>query len=307
MKKSRNIRYLTNEGIKNIGTNRLMSVASIAVLMSCLVMIGSAVLIYLNVDKLMVRIGEQNKIMVFVDADSDEATVQRVKQQIDTIENIQAVEYISKQEAYNRAKKQYGENALLIEDADAAESIYPEGFELVVKDMTQFDSTVAQLQSIEHVSVGHNREMAAKFSKVRQAVTYISIAIISLLFLVSMFIIANTIRITMFSRKLEISIMKAVGATNWFIRWPFLIEGVTIGLISSVLAFGILYLIYYLTGDTLKEMFELLDNELIIFWDYAPYIAVGFVAVSIITSGIGSIFSIGRYLKEQGSVVLDEN
>jgi len=98
-----------------------------------------------------------------------------------------------------------------------------------------------------------------------------------------------------------------VGATNWFIRWPFLIEGVTIGLISAVIGFGELYLIYFLASDALLDIFGLLGNALVDFWDYAAYIAVGFVVVSILTGGIGSIFSIGRYLKEQGSVVLDEN
>ena len=101
--------------------------------------------------------------------------------------------------------------------------------------------------------------------------------------------------------------MKAVGATNWFIRWPFLVEGITIGLISAVLAFGVLYLIYFLASDSLLAIFGLLGNSLVDFWAYAVYIAVGFVVVSIVTGGIGSVFSIGRYLKEQGSVVLDEN
>lgn len=306
MRKSRNIRYLTSEGIKNIGTNRLMSVASIAVLMSCLVMIGSAVLIFLNVDALLQNIEDQNIIMVFVDVGSDDATVQNVGRQIEAMDNIQSCEFVSKAEAYNKVLESLGSNASLLSDSD--DSFLPDGFRLTVKNMEYFASTVAQLQSIEHVlNVQQNTDLASKLSRVRRAVSYVSIAIIVLLFVVSLFIIANTVKITMFSRKLEISIMKAVGATNWFIRWPFLIEGITIGLISAALGFGVLYLIYFLASDSLLAIFGLLGNALVDFWQYAVYIAVGFVIVSILTGGIGSIFSIGRYLKEQGSVVLDEN
>ena len=306
MKKNRNIRYLTNEGIKNIGTNRLMSVASIAVLMSCLVMIGSAVLIYLNVDALLKNIEDQNVIMVFVEVGSSEATVKGVEQQINKIENIQSCEFVSKAEAYDKVKESLGSNASLLSDSD--DSFLPDGFRLTVKDMTLFDSTVAQLQSIEHVlNVQQNTDLATKLAKVRRAVSYVSVCIIVLLFVVSLFIIANTVKITMFSRKLEISIMKAVGATNWFIRWPFLVEGIAIGIISAALGFGVLYLIYYLASDSLLAIFGLLGNALVDFWQYALYIGVGFLIVSILTGGIGSIISIGRYLKEQGSVVLDEN
>ncbi len=306
MKKSRNIRYLTSEGIKNIGINRLMSVASIAVLMSCLVMIGAAVLIYLNVDTLLQNIEDQNIIMVFVDVGADEDTVKSVESQIEKMDNIQSCEFVSKAEAYNKVLESLGKNASLLSDSD--DSFLPDGFRLTVKDMEQFAATVSQLQSIEHVlNVQQNTDLASKLSRVRRAVSYISICIIVLLFAVSLFIIANTVRITMFSRKLEISIMKAVGATNWFIRWPFLVEGITIGLISAVLAFGVLYLIYFLASDSLLAIFGLLGNSLVDFWEYAVYIAVGFVVVSIVTGGIGSVFSIGRYLKEQGSVVLDEN
>ena len=306
MKKSRNVRYLTSEGIKNIGINRLMSVASIAVLMSCLVMIGAAVLIYLNVDTLLQNIEDQNIIMVFVDVGADEDTVKGVESQIEKMDNIQSCEFVSKAEAYNRVLESLGNNASLLSDSD--DSFLPDGFRLTVKDMEQFAATVSQLQSIEHVlNVQQNTDLASKLSRVRRAVSYISICIIALLFAVSLFIIANTVRITMFSRKLEISIMKAVGATNWFIRWPFLVEGITIGLISAVLGFGVLYLIYFLASDSLLAIFGLLGNSLVDFWEYAVYIAVGFVVVSIVTGGIGSVFSIGRYLKEQGSVVLDEN
>ena len=152
-------------------------------------------------------------------------------------------------------------------------------------------------------SVRENTDMAKRLERVRTAVTYVSLGVIALLFAVSVFIIANTVRITMYNRRLEISIMKAVGATNGFIRWPFMIEGITIGVISAVLSVGVLYLIYYLSADALLAIFGVLGGNLVSFWNYALYIFLAFLGVSVITGGIGSMISIGKYLKEQGSVV----
>lgn len=306
MKRNRNVRYLTREGLKNIGINSLMSVASVAVLMSCLVLIGSALLIFFNVDALLENIESQNVIMAFCDIGSDEATVREVGAKIEQIDNIQSSEFVSKAEAFNQVVASLGNNASLLNDTD--DSFLPDGYRITVKEMDRFAQTVNEIKNIEHIySVQENSDLATRLENVRSAVTYVSIGIIILLFIVSVFIIANTVKITMFSRKLEISIMKAVGATNWFIRWPFLIEGLTLGLISAVVSFGVLYLLYFLISDSLLAIFGILGNGLVNFGDYALYILVGYLIVSLVTSGLGSVISIRRYLKEQGSVVSDDN
>ncbi len=300
--KNKNLRYLTREGVKNIGVNRLMSFASVAVLMSCLVMIGCAVLLYFNIDSLLHSIESQNVIMVFVDKDADTDTVKEVEASLNAIENIESVTFIPKNEAYSTVLESLGENADIMNGVDA--SFLPDAFEVRVSDMQYFSNTVSQIRTLNHIlSIRENSDLANRLEKIRTAVSYVCVGIIVLLFIVALFIIANTIRISMFTRKLEISIMKAVGATNSFIRWPFLIEGITIGLLSAVLSMGVLYLIYYLAGDSLLTIFGILGGQLISFKDYALYLFAGFVIVSVVTAGIGSIFSIGKYLKEQGSVV----
>ncbi len=303
--KHTNLRYLTKEGLKNILVNRLMSVASIAVLMSCLIMIGCSVLLYFNIDALLHSIEAQNMIMVFVEKDADEKILNEVKTNLENIGNIEKVTFVSKTEAYATVLESLGENASIMEDVDA--SFLPDAYEVTVTDMQFFKETVTQIRGIDHViSIRENSDLAARLEKIRTAVTYVCIGIIILLFIVALFIIANTIRISMYTRRLEISIMKAVGATNSFIRWPFLIEGITIGLISAIVGLAVLYLIYYFAGEALLTIFGVFGGTLISFMDYALYLLVGFILVSVITSGIGSIFSIRKYLKEQGSVV-DEN
>lgn len=304
--KNRNIRYLTHEGIKNIAINRLMSVASVAVLMSCLVIIGFALLLFLNVDSLLNHIESQNVVMAFCEIGAEEAVVADTQRNLELIENIESVSFVSKSEAYESVVASLGENADILKNID--NSFLPDGFRIVIDDMSIFSETVAKISSLETVaSVQQNSDLAEKFEEIRTAVTYISVGVIIVLFIVSMFIIANTVRITMFSRKLEISIMKAVGATNWFIRWPFLVEGICIGLISSVLSFFVLALLYNLSGSAFTSIFGMLGNTIVNFWDYAVVIFVGFVIVSVITGGVGSLISMSRYLKEQGSVVLDED
>lgn len=303
--KSRNLRYLTGEGIRNIGTNRLMSLASIAVLMSCLVLIGSAFLIFLNIDNLLENIEDQNVIMVFVDLDADSNTVSQVRDSIVSTENIAGCEYVSKEDAYMSVVDSLGENSSLIQDTDA--SFLPDGFKVTVEDMHGFAKTVEDLKNIDNVySVRENTDLANKLENIRNAVTYICMGIIGILFIVALFIIANTVRITMFTRRLEISIMKAVGATNWFVRWPFLIEGISIGIISACISIGVLWLLYFFVSDALLAIFGILGNGLISFSQYGLLIFVSYVLIGVLTGGIGSIISIGRYLKEQGAIVISE-
>ncbi len=306
MKKTMNLRYLTHEGIKNIGINRLMSLASVAVLMSCLVMIGSAFMLFLNVDSLLKNIQAQNVIMVFADLDADDATVAQLKENIGKLDNIASIDFVPKEDAYKQVISSLGDNASILSGVD--DSFLPDGFKVTVSDMEFFTKTVNDIRGLPNVySIQQNSDLAARLEKIRTAVSYISIGIVILLLIVAIFIIANTIKITMFSRKLEISIMKAVGATNSFIRWPFLVEGVTLGILAAILAWGILYGLYVLTGEALLTIFGVLGGSLVSFWDYAVYIGIAFVVVSIIAGGFGSIISIGKYLKEQGSVVLDDD
>lgn len=306
MKKNRNVRYFLREGFRNIGTNGLMSVASVAVLMSCLVMIGSAVMIFLNVDSLLQKIEAQNVIMVFLEKEASDEVVSNVGKQLEALDNVENVEFVSRAAAFDTVVESLGENASILNGVD--NSFLPDGYKVTVSDMQFFSQTVAAIGELNYImSIQENSDLASRLENIRTAVSYVSLGIIILLFIVALFIIANTVRITMFTRRLEISIMKAVGATNWFIRWPFLIEGITIGLIAAVLAIGVLYLIYFLAGDALLTIFGILNSGLVPFKDYALYIFAAFAGVSIVTGGLGSIFSIGRYLKEQGSVILDDN
>ena len=301
--KGASLQYLTREGFRNVWVNRLMSLASITVLMACLVIIGLGSMIYFNINALLDNIESQNVVMVYIkDGVSDEDTT-AIGNNIKVMENIEDCIFVPKEDAFAAQLESMGDDAILLEGLD--ENPLPDAYKVVVKDLTQFDATVAQLKALPNIeNVRENSDLADKLLNVRRAVTIVIAGMVSLLFIVSLFIISNTIRITMFSRKLEISIMKAVGATNWFIRWPFMIEGMVIGVTSGLVSFALLAGLYQGMIYVFKNMLAIFTP--VAFTDYAGKILLIFMGIGIFTGSFGSLLSMGKYLKEQGSVVSEE-
>ena len=300
-----NLRYLTKEGFRNVIVHKLMTVASITVMLSCLVLIGGAYLIYENIQSVIDRVGEQNVIMVFID---DEATDDQETTLGDSIKanpNVKECVFVSREESYSDILYDMGESAQVL--SEIGSDFLPNAYKVTIKDMEEFGSTVDDIRSYDNVlSVRENGELAARIADIQNAVGIVSVVIVIILLVVSLFIIANTVRITMFSRSLEISIMKAVGATNWFIRWPFLVEGVIIGIISALLSFGFIFLLYAAAEKVLASMFAILGNTMVPFEDCIWILLISFVSTGVVTGALGSFISLGRYLKEHGKVVDNE-
>lgn len=301
--KGTSLKYLTKEGFRNVWVNRLMSLASVSVLMACLVIIGLGAMIFFNINSLLDTVESQNVIMVYFQKGTTDEQLENAGAQIENMSNIHQCTFVSQEEALEEYIASKGEDAVLFEGLD--ENPMPDGYRVVVKDLNKFSATVDELWQIENVeSIRENSDIAEKLLDIRQAVTIVIAGMVGLLFIVSLFIISNTIRITMFSRKLEISIMKAVGATNWFIRWPFMIEGMLLGIISGLLSFGILAGLYRGMVYVFKDMLSLFTP--VGFMEYAGYILLIFMGIGIFTGSFGSLISMGKYLKEQGSVVSED-
>lgn len=304
-RRSLNIGYLSREGAKNVWSNRMMSIASIVVLTSCLMIIGLAVMLYANIHVALQGVQNQNVIMVYLDDKCTAEESATAGQDIRMILDVDNVKFISKEEAYQQQLKSLGENASVMEGLDT--NPLPDAYEVTLKSLENYNSVEQQLREIDNVAnVRGNSDLASQVRQLRRAVSIISVGVIVMLLLVSLFIIANTIRVTMYSRRLEISIMKAVGATNNFIRWPFLVEGGIIGMVSAVLAELLVWLIYALTAHSLGNIFTVLGGTVVRFWQYGGWLLLGFVLIGILAGVVGSAVSMARYLKEQGSVVSNE-
>ena len=299
------LKYLTHEGFRNVWVNRLMSLASVTVLMACLIIMGAGIMIYFNINNVVDKVQSQNVVMVYVADDASEDETTQIGTSLKGISNVESCEFVPKEVAFQEQIQSMGGDAALFEGFD--EIPLPDAYKVTVKDLSQFENTVSQIKQINKVdSVRENSDLASKLLSLRHAVSIVSVGLVVMLFLVALFIISNTIRITMFSRKLEISIMKAVGATNWFIRWPFMIEGMILGTISGIVSLGVLWGLYAVAEKVFAQTLSLIGFSLVPFSAYWWQILLVFVAIGLFTGGFGSLVSMAKYLKEQGSVVSDD-
>lgn len=303
--KGASLKYLTREGFRNMWVNRLMTLASVTVLLACLVIIGAGGMTFLNINAILDKVESQNVVMVFATDASDDAAISALGEDLKKIENVQTCEFIPKEDAFKEQIESLGGDSAIFEGLK--ENPLPDAYKVTLSDLSLFTQTVETIKKVPNVdSVRENSDLANKLLSVRKAISAVSIGMFVMLFCVALFIIANTIRITMFNRKLEINIMKAVGATNAFIRWPFFVEGVLIGVISGALSFGILWGVYALIVHFFSGAINAFGFQFVPFLSYAWQIALLFLGVGIFTGGFGSMVSMGKYLKEQGSVVTNE-
>ena len=306
MKNNGSLGYLTREGFRNLYVNRLMSIASISVLFSCMVMIGAAFMLMVNINMFIGSVEDQNVIMVFVEDEATEEQTKALGESIKAQDNVSKCTFISRESSFEQLKNDMGDSSVLFEGLDS--NPLPDAYEVVLEDQELFDETVESLSKLDNVlHIRENRQLAAKLSGLRNTVSYVSIGIISLLLIVSLFIVSNTIRITMDSRRLEINIMKSVGATRWFIRWPFMVEGMMLGVISGVLALLAVWGIYAAVSRSLASMLSGLGMTSVVpFGKYALILLAVFLGLGLVAGAFGSAVSITRYLKEKEFVVVDE-
>lgn len=302
-----NIRYLTKEGFRNLKVNKLMSVASVTVLFSCLMLIGIAFMILVNIQSFISGIEAENVIMVYADLDASDYEYMSLGNELNALGNVTSVEAVEKEAAYEEILADMDDN-LRIYLSGLDENPLPDAYRVTVTDMSGFENVVNEIKKLDGIErVYENSSLAKQLEGIRDSVTYISLGIIILLLIVSLFIISNTIKVTMFSRRLEISIMKSVGATNSFIRWPFMVEGIIIGVIAGILATGAVWAVYELALTSFASMLSGLGGgNQIRFLDYALYLVAAFVGIGIFTGVFGSATSIRKYLKERKFVELED-
>ncbi|MBQ6380490.1 MAG: permease-like cell division protein FtsX [Clostridia bacterium] len=294
--------YLIKEGFRSVKINKLMTIASMGVLICCMLLMGCSVLVSANTTNLLSKIEEQNVIMVFMDDKATKEMTDKAKATIEKMENVKEVVYISKDEAWQNQLKEMNDSQREFFENYADQSPLPDTLKVVVSDMSSFDTIVKDLKKVDNVqNIRENSQLAQKLARVRQAVNIICIAVVALLFAVSIFIISNTVRISMFSRKLEISIMKSVGATDGFVRTPFIVEGIVIGLLSAGLAELMVWGIYALATKELSSMVTLFNTGFVEFSSLWWILLVAFIALGVATGVGGSFVSMNKYLRHEGS------
>lgn len=298
------LRYLFKEGFRNTWTNRMMSIASICVLMSCLVLIGCASMIFLNIESLLGRIEEENVVMVYIEDGTADADITSMGETIKAIDNVKEIEFVAKEDAW-------AEQLATMEDAQreffteiSSDIPLPDAYKVTVDDLTYFDSTIDEIKQLQHIdTIRENKDLAKKLVTIRHGIEVIAVVIIAVLLAISVFIIQNTIKLTVYSRRLEISIMKSVGATNSFVRLPFVVEGMILGIISGIISLGLVWGFYEFAVKQFSDLLMSLGLEALTFTNYALPMLGAFVVIGIVTGVGGALLSMGKYLNKEGSEI----
>ncbi len=292
--------YLIKEGIRSIWTNRMMSLASVGVLISCLLLTGTASLLSLNVSSAVEKVGSANVTRVFLKQNVTDLEAVSLSHEFSMLRNVTKTEFISKEEALDGYEETLSD--AVFERLRGNENPLPNAVDVTMEDLSLYDETVGEIKAFSQVdTIRDNREIAEKLANLNKLVNNMSVWIVLALTLISIFIISNTIRMTMYSRRFEISIMKSVGATDAFVRIPFVIEGMTIGVISGLLTSGLLFVLY---DAIMKAIENIAKLNLMPYSQVALPISIAFVLAGVLIGALGSLLSIGRYLRKEGNELL---
>ena len=293
--------YLTKQGLHNLRANRLMTFASMGVLTVCMLLIGAAYLLGVNIDAMVEYIGDQNETVVYLDQGLSDEELASVDQTLRSMPGLAAVTYVSQEEVLETYKGYMSEYADLFNDFEE-DNPFHANYRVVLEDLNQLDEMIAQLEQIDGVySVSAPTQLSSVFLTIQRAVTYAGWALVAVLALVSVVVISNTIRLTVFARRKEINIMKYVGATNGFIRWPFFVEGTSVGLISGLLAAGLVIGAYALVVNRIGAMSgfwgPILGSCLLRVGQVWPVVLGAFLIFGVVIGSIGTATSIRKYLE----------
>ena len=294
--------YLIKEGAKSIYANRLMSFASIGTLVACMLLIGASMLFSMNVNKIVGFAETQNEVVVQLEDGLDEEQIADVGLELGLVDNIYNQRFVSKDELLEEQKAKSPELEDLLTGLEGDQNPLFNYYSVRVKDLSVLTGTVMRLESISGGSAVRAPDAVAEaFSSIKRAVSVSGMFIVAILIVVSLVIIANTIKVTVFNRRKEINIMKYVGATDAFIRLPFFVEGFLLGLLSALLAFGLLWVGYNYVLDAVSlnpsAFIQSAYQNTIPFEEVALELLAWFAGGGIGIGVFGSMFFVNRYLK----------
>ena len=294
-------RYLVKSGVKNLWNNRMMTIASVGTLIACLLIVGFAVLFSINVDSIVEYMGQQNEIVVFMELDTPEEYMSVMKDDLAEMDGLGTITYISRQQAFEDYKAKLGDKADIL-DGMEDDHYLPGSFRAKILDPEKVDILMTSIRRMDYVNeVQAPTDLAKTLVSVRRMVNTFGGAVIAALVAVSLVIITNTIRASVFNRRKEINIMKYVGATNSFIRIPFLVEGVLLGVIAAVIAYLAIwggYTVFLNAMSTESSSWlSSITQHVMPFRQVSGKLMLWFLVAGILTGGLGSTFSMRGHLK----------
>ncbi len=294
--KKHDFRYFFHEGISNMFSHGFMSFAAVGITIACLLIMGTFSLVAVNANANLQSLQQQSEILAFVDENYSQEEAKALQGRLEKIENVRSVTFISKEKAMETYAEEYLEDESLAEDLKP--EIFRDRFSIRMTDLEQMKGTVQAIEQVEGIAkVRADEDLSKGFLTISRIATVVCIALIAVLLVVSLFIMSNTIKLTTFDRKDEIAIMKMVGATDGFIRWPFVYEGLLLGCFSSIVAFFLQWALYagISTGISASDTLQLLD--ILPFTDLWAPVLGSFIIVGLLVGIAGSLMAIRKFLR----------
>ena len=292
--KMNNIGYLLKEGVRSIFSHGLMSFASVCVTVACLIIVGSFSILMYNLSIMVQELNQTNEVICYVDSVYTDAEAKSVHSRINMIDNVFRADYVSREQALEE----------FIEDHDndsAFQGVDPQDLRhrivVVLEDNSRMEETVALLEQVDGVAmIDAEFELAEGFTTISSVLGLVSTGIIAILLIVSLLIISNTVKLAMYDRKNEIAIMKMVGATNGFIRFPFMVQGFFLGIIGAALAFGVEWFLYDGLVKKITEVDALGLFNFVPFQELLLPMVLVFATAGLFVGVFGSISAIRKFM-----------
>ena len=292
--KMNNFGYLIKEGIRSIFSHGLMSFASVCVTVACMIIVGSFSILMYNLNIMVTELNQTNEVICYVDSAYTDAEAKSVHSRINMIDNVFRADYVSREQALEEFVEDHDNDAAFqgVDPQDLRHRIV-----VVLEDNSRMEETVALLEQVDGVAmIDAEFELAEGFTTISSVLGLVSTGIIVILLIVSLLIISNTVKLAMYDRKNEIAIMKMVGATNGFIRFPFVVQGFFLGIIGAALAFGVEWFLYDGLVKKINEVDALGLFNFVPFNELLLPMVIVFGAAGLFVGIFGSISAIRKFM-----------
>ena len=291
--------YLIGEGFSNVFKNKKSTGASLMIMCATMIIFGIFLILGENINHFVAEVESVQGVQVFINNDATQEQIDEVGDKIRQIDGVSTVEYVSKDDALQQMKDRFGDKQDLLEGYEE-NNIFPASYVVTLTDLTKSQEVQDQILTFDNIKkITSKDETVTTLINLANGIKIVTGVILVLLVIISIFIIANTIKLTVHARRKEISIMKYVGATNGFIRWPFIVEGMIIGVFASIISIAIVGFAYNIIAQKLisSEFMQVINMSLVTFGDMFNSIIFVYMLLGIGIGALGSVISMRKYLK----------
>ena len=295
MRQRYNFKYLFSEGFHSIFTHGFMSFAAVCMIVCCLLIMGSFSLVAVNAQHNFSDLEKDNQFSAYIDETLSQEEARALQDEIEAIPNVARAEFVTKEQAQADFEADYEGNPLF---EDLPSTVYRDRFHVYLEDLSKLTETEAAVKQVAGVADTYSApEIAEGFTVIRNIAGGVALILVAILLLVSLFIISNTIKLATFNRREEIAIMKMCGATNAFVRWPFVFEGMILGVTGALVGFFLQWGVYALVGRAVGGTDTIDLIKVLPFQPMALWVLVAFLITGLLIGVVGSMLAIRKFLQ----------